>query len=812
MSGGGFAGTGSLAPATLVARGNAAYERRDYTTAERIFQGLADALQFPGWSYFQLGRIAQARELHAEALKHFVASRQQPDPPSWNGYEELRTLIALRRSADLPDAFARFMADAPDDLSIAHVENLLPVAHGLYGTRPEVVAQFYRVAIRVGSTDYLAQLRDVEAHERSGELSEAAAKLEVLRPRLDVWGHAAEARILSKLGRHAEASDIFERLCQGADGGRFLDQYYEVVLSRSGDADRLDRFFEIAEAAGVSAGRMKVFRFRRAVTERNEDLAVFLLQDLVATGNLPSKWQLIELLYLAIEQKHVEGHTFVYDVLDRHFPEDADAIEAMVNRWLSMRAWDEAEILLDRLAPRISAHRAHIVDLKRFELACFRHELDRAGDLLDRLGPLEAVPLEMLPSVYRYLAETGEWNTIFDDAVTRLGGRFGFATIGVLIVGAARRSRRRRELLALIEAIPEWQEREELRRIYAAIAFDCLMKGDVAATEAAPEVSADTVRAIASADDLIRLDAFRRLLPLPAATPAARRTALFMCTNRQYLIGSAVTLATLLLNNPEAGQRFEIIICASAECLVRAREVLGAIADRYGATLTYLDAADVCGGAELKSAYGLFTGGQSLAVEAYWRIYVARYLVALGQHDRAVYIDSDVAIGPRFLEILDLPIDDDVCLIARPEVDREEVRAATQKHRLVPGTYFNSGVLLIDLRKAETPDRLSAAIVVAETESERLMFQDQCALNIGFAGATAPLDECFNRFSSSADDEATVRGGYATAGVFHFLDRPKPWDPLYRGAAGDLWLDLWRLTISNVPETQIRLLLAEMLD
>jgi lipopolysaccharide biosynthesis glycosyltransferase len=295
---------------------------------------------------------------------------------------------------------------------------------------------------------------------------------------------------------------------------------------------------------------------------------------------------------------------------------------------------------------------------------------------------------------------------------------------------------------------------------------------------------------------------------VPSALAVAEPVAIFLCANRPYLPGTLVAVTSLLMRNPELAARAEIVLCADSATLPLATALLGPAVTALGARLAPLDAGALVGEAPLESRYGLFTGGHALAVEAYWRIYVARHLARERWHRYAIYLDSDVSAGPRFLDLLDQPMPPHACLLARPEVDRAEVRHAADKHGLPQGSYFNSGVLMLDLHHPETLPRLEAAIRIAETEPERLVFQDQCALNIAFAGASAPLDEAFNRFLAPDAPEAGLAEAFATAGVVHFLDRPKPWDPMHTGPTAQLWLEHWQAASAFVPAPALAAALA----
>jgi lipopolysaccharide biosynthesis glycosyltransferase len=785
---------------------NAAFERGAWRAAAALFEDLAAAGHDRGFSLLQLGRATRRLGETDHAIATLHAAEAEGASATDCAVERILALYEAGRSAEATTAFLGFCANRPLDLPPAQLAALLPPAHVAYLAAPAAVLPIYQAAVANGSDDYLAILRIAELDEREGRLEDAAARIAPLGPRLDHWGRATLARIESRLGRIDAAAAIFQGLCSGPHADKFLGQYLDFVLAKRPDPARLAAFVATVEAAPLDPQAARALRLRAALLLRDAPLAHALVGALLDAGGVPGKWQIVDLLYLSLAARHAEGHQLAATLLSSEYPTDPEALEALTNRAMMLRDWDAADRLLDCLARNPKPDRAWVIALKRFELACYRNDLAAADALVPAIGPIAEAPPDALPSLYRYHAERQAWNVIVDDARARLVPGFAFARLGDLVVRAARKSGRGAEVLGWLDARPDALADAGLARVYFALGTDTLLR------DGAGEGGMALLSRLASiADDsqMARLNAFRRVLPLPAEIAAMPPLTVFFCTNRHYLTGTAVALATMLSSNPELRGRVQVVVCADAACLPQARAMLDPIAHTLGAAMTYLEAERLCGATPLKSSYGLFTGGHALTVEAYWRLYVARWLARTRQHRRAIYLDSDVAIGPRFLDILEAEHPPGTCLLARPEVDRPEVQLATAQHGLPPGSYFNSGVLVLDLGPDETLRRLDAAIAIAEGAPDRLVFQDQCALNIAFAGATGVLDECFNRYVPADADEATIRAAYATSGVFHYLDRPKPWDPMYGGPAGQLWLEQWQMASGFVPEAALRETLAE---
>jgi lipopolysaccharide biosynthesis glycosyltransferase len=164
-----------------------------------------------------------------------------------------------------------------------------------------------------------------------------------------------------------------------------------------------------------------------------------------------------------------------------------------------------------------------------------------------------------------------------------------------------------------------------------------------------------------------------------------------------------------------------------------------------------------------------------LSRAAFLRIYAAKYLYQTGLFDRACYIDSDIICQKDLAAFISQPFGD-ALLLARAEEPRPEVLSVAQRHGMPHTDYFNSGVLQFNFQNPEVINHIERALHIAEAEPERLVFHDQCALNIAFAGKVKYLAPCFNHFLRPMRLD---NGDYSEAVLIHYLDRPKPWDVAY---------------------------------
>ena len=189
----------------------------------------------------------------------------------------------------------------------------------------------------------------------------------------------------------------------------------------------------------------------------------------------------------------------------------------------------------------------------------------------------------------------------------------------------------------------------------------------------------------------------------------------------------------------------------------------------------------------LNPEYGLFTSGHVLSSAAYYRIFFAQHLLQGGVYDRALYIDSDVLVMQALDELLNVDMQERP-IAARIETPRPEVKRAIRLHGIEDGCYFNSGVMVFDLRHPDLASGLAHAVACISDEATTLLFHDQCALNLGFRGKVAQLEPGWNWPVSETTRQQDVP---SKAGILHFLDRPKPWSTAYGGDCSSLWFDAW---------------------
>lgn len=115
---------------------------------------------------------------------------------------------------------------------------------------------------------------------------------------------------------------------------------------------------------------------------------------------------------------------------------------------------------------------------------------------------------------------------------------------------------------------------------------------------------------------------------------------------------------------------------------------------------------------------------------------------------RAIYLDSDILVMSGLLDIWNIPLEPSpvaaVANVVEPAV-RPHVRSLGIEY---PGGFFNSGMLVMDLDRMRAERSSEALLKTAVDHRDELIWPDQDALNMVFAGRWLPLHPRWNAQNS----------------------------------------------------------------
>lgn len=728
----------------------------------------------------------------AEAMSRLLATRSLPDALTVKAWAAMARAYAVKRKDRIASGitdqspqeaeliarvhdFAKSIEAGDEAFPDARVPQIDLIANVLWDAGDSDLA--YRLFTRMWpSTDIgvITLVRIVEADRDAAMMTEAIERLDAL-PGLD------ETALRIVADHHARQGDVGREIAMLERRRKSAPKDFQawVALARSyakkGDRANATSTLDQGHDFPVRQRTFANLIVHLELGDANAGLIDF--RTLARLWGEVPKYPGIRLAYLFSDAYDVARRDEVLGILSVHYPDDGDVALVQVNAAMRDQRWVDARAMFDANFADIASQPQN-VRLANIDILAFSGELETAYALLEQERVSGTLPANFLRSTLRILGELERWDDLFSLGLEHLSEDASFDHFLSIMIRAGRKTARSVELFDALLALPRPLKRAQQDALFAVM-------------EDLAEAGHHDILSRAGDLDVPYERDHRIQLKLRAASPpedVTKDLCVYYCADLNYLMPALVSLTALAMSNVSITRRAVFYLIVDSDTVALATEAGGALARRLGLTLEVVDAATIVLSADrLRTSYGLFTGGQQLALAAYYRIFFARHLVEQGKFVQALYVDADTIVRPGLEELF--AIAHETPIMARYETDRPEVRHATEIHQL-KGRYFNSGVLHFNLAHPELPALLDRAIAAAIDPDVTLIFQDQCALNIAFDLNMSELPPRFNYFnppSVSGDGIAAT-----DAVIVHFLDRPKPWDSLYRRRAREWfeWFDL----------------------
>lgn len=229
-------------------------------------------------------------------------------------------------------------------------------------------------------------------------------------------------------------------------------------------------------------------------------------------------------------------------------------------------------------------------------------------------------------------------------------------------------------------------------------------------------------------------------------------------TNDAYAEPLAVTLTSVLLNatHPENIKIYTIDGNISNDNKIKLENIV----NRFGSTLHFLTVD--------KSRYQNFAQGPYIPVDAYYRIDIPELLGP--DVDTALYLDCDLIVKTDIARFFQT----DITAYSLAAV--ESTFADCRKQELsIPDThsYFNSGVLLLNLKKWRERNLSRLVLNWIDDNPEKLRFMDQDALNACLYDDWLKLDPSWNYTTGHWERQTPLQ---SRPNIIHFTGSSKPWN------------------------------------
>lgn len=167
--------------------------------------------------------------------------------------------------------------------------------------------------------------------------------------------------------------------------------------------------------------------------------------------------------------------------------------------------------------------------------------------------------------------------------------------------------------------------------------------------------------------------------------------------------------------------------------------------------------------------------------------------------DKMIYLDCDIVVTMDISELWNVPLGERAAAAVRDVWSLNYLKGKPLPWRLDTveclfgvkrGEYFNSGVLLLNLKKLrEQYDFLNDVCDFFAKYKKCITFADQDCLNHIFAGDILLIDEKFNHIRTEEATEENLKGS-----IWHMAGEAKPWTLYTRPYVDDLYWRYLRMT------------------
>jgi lipopolysaccharide biosynthesis glycosyltransferase len=168
-----------------------------------------------------------------------------------------------------------------------------------------------------------------------------------------------------------------------------------------------------------------------------------------------------------------------------------------------------------------------------------------------------------------------------------------------------------------------------------------------------------------------------------------------------------------------------------------------------------------------------------LTITTYYRLFLASVIPL--PIKSVVYMDVDMLAVGNIRELFSMKVEKPIAAVDHFSLE-DQLRLWGDSG----GSYFQAGLLVVDLESWRMSNIESQFIRILETERDRLRWHDQDVLNIAFSENWQRLPMRYN-FSKSAIALVSGRASPVPAGLVHFDGSHKPWT----GAEDRLFATHW---------------------
>lgn len=283
-----------------------------------------------------------------------------------------------------------------------------------------------------------------------------------------------------------------------------------------------------------------------------------------------------------------------------------------------------------------------------------------------------------------------------------------------------------------------------------------------------------------------------RLRPVAGTAASGERVIHVACAaRRDYVPHCAAMLHSALRRCDD--HRIHVHFLHGPDLPRRRRERLAAMVERDGGEISFLEVAD-------ERVAGLRSSEQ-LPPSHWYRVFLPELLPEL---DRILYLDADIIVLESLWPLWETPLQGNLLAAVTNVFQLDHLSHLDRLEIARPESYFNSGVMVMDLAAMRAADATRAVLEYADANYDRLRLPEQDALNVVLGDRRLPLHPRWNCMNSvlAFPWAADVLGAEAVeearrAPALRHFEGPsvnKPWHILCEREMRELYLEHRRHT------------------
>lgn len=249
------------------------------------------------------------------------------------------------------------------------------------------------------------------------------------------------------------------------------------------------------------------------------------------------------------------------------------------------------------------------------------------------------------------------------------------------------------------------------------------------------------------------------------------------CTDKGFVMPTGVMMISVCENNPETDIVFHIIVDGSIG--TEDQQDLKDIVKPYtGKSVVFYNANERM----LKKSFPIGRLRQTLTKAAYYRLYLAELLTQ--EIDKVLYLDGDVIVRHSLLPLWNTNLGENA-LAAVSDCSSGNIEFYNRLKYPFELGYFNSGVLLVNLKYWREHQVLNDFESYMENHADSIKCHDQDVLNVVFYDKKIILPLKYNLqkyfFRKKRDSydywklEKEIQEAFVDPCIVHFTTSDKPW-------------------------------------